>query len=63
MNAPNQKLIDEARKLFIMMVHEEDKDKRVDLKIEINAICLKGKFDYISSVYAPMLASMKGAKA
>ncbi len=57
----NQKLVDDARGLFIKMVHEGDRDKRVNLKIEINDICLKGKFDYFNSVYLPMVESMKSA--
>ena len=61
MNEMNQKLIDEACELFILMIHEEDRDKRVNLKIEINDICLRGKFDYFNSVYTPMVASMKAA--
>jgi hypothetical protein len=59
MNEINQKLADEARRLFVLMVKEEDRDKRVDLKIEINDICLRGKFDYFNSVYTPSVASMK----
>jgi hypothetical protein len=61
MNEINQTLIDEARSLFAIMVREADRDKRVDLKIEINDICLRGKFDYLNSVCIPMTAIMKGA--
>ena len=61
MNEINQELVDDARELFIMMIHEGDRDKRVNLKIEINDICLRGKFDYFNSVYAPMIESMKAA--
>ena len=60
MNEVDQKLIDEAQGLFMLMVREEDRDKRVDLKIEINDICLRGKFDYFNSVYMPMVATIKG---
>lgn len=63
MNEINQKLVDEAQRLFSIMVKEEDRDKRVDLKIEINDICLRGKFDYLNSVYMPMVASMKPVRA
>ncbi len=62
MNEINQKLIDEAQKLFALMVNETDRDKRVDLKIEINDLCLRGKFDYFNSVYTPMVASMNLAQ-
>jgi hypothetical protein len=62
MNEINQKLVDEACVLFTQMVAEGDRDKRMDLKIEINAICLKGKFDYHQHVYSPMAASLKAAK-
>jgi hypothetical protein len=58
----DQKLIDQARELFALMVREVDRDKRMDLKIEINDICLRGKFDYQHSVYKPMVASMKKAE-
>jgi len=56
------RLIDEASKLFVIMVNEKDRDKRVDLKIEINDICLRGKFDYFNSIYTPMIASMRLAR-
>jgi hypothetical protein len=58
-NNVDQKLVDEARGLFAQMVRETDKEKRVDLKIEINDICLRGKFDYDSWVYSPMLEQMR----
>ena len=58
----NQKLVDEACELFVVMVHETDRDKRVDMKIEINDMCLRGKFDYQTLVYTPMVASMNAAK-
>jgi|GEM_PF-2595060 len=61
MTETNQKLINEARELFALMVREEDRDARVDLKIEINDICLRGKFDYINSVSIPMTAIMNAA--
>jgi hypothetical protein len=62
MNVINQKLIDEARELFATMVHEQDRDKRVDIKIDINDLCLRGKFDYLTAVYTPMVTSMRAAK-
>jgi len=63
MNEVNQALIDEACRLFMVMISEEDRDKRIDLKIEINAICQRGRFDYHNSVYQPMVASMKVANS
>lgn len=62
MNDINQKLIDEARELFATMVHEQDREKRMDIKIEINDLCLRGKFDYLTAVYTPMVASMKATR-
>ena len=61
MDRMNQKLLKEARALFMNMVEEGDADKRRDLKIEINDLCLKGKFDYTQFVYRPMAAAIKGA--
>lgn len=60
MKEPNQDLITEARELFALMVREGDIEERMNLKIEINDICLRGKFDYLTSVYTPMVASMNG---
>lgn len=62
MNVMDQKLVDEARDLFKLMINEGDRDRRIDLKIEINDMCLRGKFDYINSVYGPMVTSMKSEK-
>ena len=58
----NQELIAAARDLFAVMICENDRDKRIDMKIEINSMCLKGKFDYHNSVYAPMVAIMEAEK-
>jgi hypothetical protein len=57
----DKKLVEEARGLFARMIQERDKDKRIDLKIEINDICLRGKFDYMNQVYQPMVKSMKNS--
>jgi hypothetical protein len=58
----DNELVGAARDLFALMIREKDRDKRVDLKIEINSMCLKGKFDYHNSVYAPMVAIMEAEK-
>ncbi|MBN2517832.1 MAG: hypothetical protein JXB14_03225 [Candidatus Altiarchaeota archaeon] len=53
----NQKLLGEARTLFVAMVNETDVDKRKDIKIEINDLCFRGKFDYNRFVYHPMVVA------
>lgn len=61
MNKVNQKLLGEAKELFATMVGEEDRDKRREIKIDIDYLCLKGKFDYTTFVYGPMVLALKKA--
>jgi len=56
----NQKLLDTAKNLFAIMVREEDRDKRREMKIEIDYLCTIGKFDYAYFVYKPMVMALMG---
>ncbi|MBN2518259.1 MAG: hypothetical protein JXB14_05420 [Candidatus Altiarchaeota archaeon] len=61
MNTINQKLLKEAKELFTKMIQEKDVYKRKEIKIEIYDRCLRGKFDYFTFVYRPMVLALKGA--